>query len=54
MQRLFVRQVGKPDEIGNFQLLGAGIAISGVGSAFMGAIIVSIMCAILGSIVDED
>ncbi len=29
-------------------LLGSGIAISGFGSAFLGSIIVSIMCSILG------
>lgn len=29
-------------------LLGAGISISGFGAAFFGAIVVSIMCAILG------
>lgn len=34
-------------------LLGAGIAISGFGSAFMGAILVSIMCTILGSVTQD-
>lgn len=32
----------------SMNLLGAGISIAGFGSAFLGAIIVSVMCGILG------
>ena len=34
-------------------IFGAGIAIAGFGSAFAGSIIVSIMCALLGSVAKD-
>ena len=37
----------------SINILGAGISIASFGSAFMGAIIVSIMCAILNGVVEE-
>ena len=37
----------------SINILGAGISIASFGSAFIGAIIVSIMCAILNGVVEE-
>ena len=37
----------------SLNLFGAGIAIMGFGSAFVGAIIVSIMCSLLGFITSD-
>ena len=37
----------------SINILGAGISISSFGSAFVGAIIVSIMCSILNSMIQD-